>query len=602
MKKLLLTGIVVLLALTLNAQNVTIPDANFKAYLVGNTAINTNMDAEIQVSEANAFTGMIDCHNMSITSLTGIEQFTAVTVIVCYTNQLTSVDLSNNVALTTFNCAFNQFTSLDFSNNPALTTLSCSYNQLTYLNIANGNNASISYLETDPNTNLTCIQVDDVSYSTTNWTSGNYIVGAGTSYSTNCPCTVNIPDANFKAYLVGNTSINTNMDTEIQCSEATAFTGTINCFNMSISNLTGIEAFTNINSLQCNNNQITAIDISNNTSLTSFECGNNLLTSLDVNNNPILAYFYCQGNQLTSIDVTNNPALNFLHCYGNQLTSLNLSNNPALINLNIDNNFITSLDISNCPNIAQIQCQFNDLTSFIKGTNNLLTTFYATDNEFTTIDLSNLPALYTASVNNANLTSINVQNSSNLAYLYVSGNALTNIDLSTNVNLESFYAGSNEFTSLDFSGHVDLHELILNDNLLTSLNFANGNNSNIGTNYFKANNNPNLTCIEVDDVAYSTTNWTFVDPGASFSLDCASSTSIKENAFIELSVFPNPASDVITVTSDAQIEEISVFDTYGNLVNTFSSSSFSVSHLSSGIYFLNITTANGIAQGKFIKE
>ena len=51
---------------------------------------------------------------------------------------------------------------------------------------------------------------------------------------------VNIPDANFKAYLVGNTAINTNGDTEIQVSEATVFNGGINC--SSISNLTGIEA------------------------------------------------------------------------------------------------------------------------------------------------------------------------------------------------------------------------------------------------------------------------------------------------------------------------------------------------------------------------
>lgn len=33
-------------------QNVNIPDANFKAYLVANTDINTNEDSEIQVSEA----------------------------------------------------------------------------------------------------------------------------------------------------------------------------------------------------------------------------------------------------------------------------------------------------------------------------------------------------------------------------------------------------------------------------------------------------------------------------------------------------------------------------------------------------------------------
>jgi hypothetical protein len=58
MKKLLL----VLLALPMlgfGQVPVNIPDANFKAYLVGNTAINTNGDTEIQVSEATAFTGAI---------------------------------------------------------------------------------------------------------------------------------------------------------------------------------------------------------------------------------------------------------------------------------------------------------------------------------------------------------------------------------------------------------------------------------------------------------------------------------------------------------------------------------------------------------------
>ena len=39
-------------------QNVNIPDTNFKAFLVGDTAINTNGDTEIQVSEANIFSGI----------------------------------------------------------------------------------------------------------------------------------------------------------------------------------------------------------------------------------------------------------------------------------------------------------------------------------------------------------------------------------------------------------------------------------------------------------------------------------------------------------------------------------------------------------------
>ena len=54
MKTLLITSIAILTSFTtIKAQNVNIPDANFKAYLVGNTSINTNLDSEIQVTEAS---------------------------------------------------------------------------------------------------------------------------------------------------------------------------------------------------------------------------------------------------------------------------------------------------------------------------------------------------------------------------------------------------------------------------------------------------------------------------------------------------------------------------------------------------------------------
>ena len=82
MKKLLL--ILLCFPMIGFGQNVNIPDANFKAYLVGNTAINTNGDAEIQLSEATAFNGGIFCINMNIADLTGIEAFTALTDLYCY--------------------------------------------------------------------------------------------------------------------------------------------------------------------------------------------------------------------------------------------------------------------------------------------------------------------------------------------------------------------------------------------------------------------------------------------------------------------------------------------------------------------------------------
>ena len=65
--------LIILFSCSINAQNVNIPDVNFKAYLLGNLAINTNADTEIQVGEASVFTGPLDCSDQSITDLTGVD-------------------------------------------------------------------------------------------------------------------------------------------------------------------------------------------------------------------------------------------------------------------------------------------------------------------------------------------------------------------------------------------------------------------------------------------------------------------------------------------------------------------------------------------------
>lgn len=64
----------------------------------------------------------------AITSLQGIEFFSALTWLECGENQLTSLDVSKNTALTRLNCWYNQLISLDISKNTSLTSLSCSFN------------------------------------------------------------------------------------------------------------------------------------------------------------------------------------------------------------------------------------------------------------------------------------------------------------------------------------------------------------------------------------------------------------------------------------------------------------------------------------------
>jgi hypothetical protein len=170
-------------------QNINIPDVNFKNYLIGNTLINTDGNSEISVAEAQNFTGTISATSLGINDLTGIEAFVNITILEVYTNNLTSLDISNNINLNRLHCANNQITTLNVSAIPTLTQVFCYNNQLTELNLANGNNANFSYMKSYGNPNLTCIQ-HDANFTPPYTNAGQYANGwtrdANSSYSSNC--------------------------------------------------------------------------------------------------------------------------------------------------------------------------------------------------------------------------------------------------------------------------------------------------------------------------------------------------------------------------------------------------------------------------------
>ena len=185
MKKLLL--ILLCLPFIGFGQNVNIPDANFKAYLVSNSAINTNGDSEIQLIEANTFNGQIECSYLNIADLTGIEEFSSLTELNCRGNQISIIDVSNNTSLTLFDCSYNQLTDIDISSNPNIITFICNSNfQLISLDIKNSNNINMTNVVMSQNPNLSCINVDDTTWSNFNWTVSNGNIDPQHYFSNNC--------------------------------------------------------------------------------------------------------------------------------------------------------------------------------------------------------------------------------------------------------------------------------------------------------------------------------------------------------------------------------------------------------------------------------
>lgn len=123
-------------------QNIEIKDENFLKALLSNTSINTDNDPSgISRAEASAVTSL-DISDKKIASLEGIEYFTYLKELICNSNQLTSLDLSNMPNLQTLRCQNNQISSLDLSGNPELTTLVCNKNNLDTLDIRNNTKLS----------------------------------------------------------------------------------------------------------------------------------------------------------------------------------------------------------------------------------------------------------------------------------------------------------------------------------------------------------------------------------------------------------------------------------------------------------------------------
>ena len=114
----------------INAAN--FPDANFRAVV---STFDKNGDEQLDDAEIAAVTE-IDCSKKNISSLKGIECFTALTTLWCYGNQLTALDVNGNPKLELLSCYGNQLTALDLSSNTVLAKLWCFNNKLTTLNIS----------------------------------------------------------------------------------------------------------------------------------------------------------------------------------------------------------------------------------------------------------------------------------------------------------------------------------------------------------------------------------------------------------------------------------------------------------------------------------
>lgn len=280
-----------------------------------------------------------------------------------------------------------------------------------------------------------------------------------------------------------------------------------------IQSLEGIQYFPNLKILDCSWNELTSIDVSQNTLLTELNCSCNELTSIDVSKNIILTKLDCSRNKLTSLVLTKNTELTWLACYENELTELHLNSNwqltmlschtnklskldvnhlHLLTNLYCMNNNLSELEVWNLENLTALACYNNNLTNLDVTRNTLLTDLRCYGNKLTKLDVSNntkLPELYCS---NNNLTELNVSNNTLLTILHCENNNISTLDVSNNTLLEDINCSDNNLIELNVSSNTQLTKLYCSGNSLTELDLTN----NHALEYLHCRNN-NITVLDV---------------------------------------------------------------------------------------------------------
>ncbi|EFQ6839912.1 class 1 internalin InlJ [Listeria monocytogenes] len=339
------------------------PDDNFASEV----AAVFEMQATDTISEEQLATlTSLDCHNSSITDMTGIEKLTGLTKLICTSNNITTLDLSKNTNLTYLECNSNKLTNLDVTPLTKLTYLNCDTNKLTKLDVSQ--NPLLTYLNCARNT-LTEI---DVSHNTQLTELDCHLNKKITKLDVTPQTQLTTLDCSF------------NKITELDVSQNKL----LNRLNCDTNNLTKLDLNQNIKLtfLDCSSNKLTEIDVTPLTQLTYFDCGVNPLTELDVStlsklttleciqtdlleidlkHNTQLTNFKAEGcRKIKDLDVTHNTQLYSLDCQGAGITELDLSQNPKLVYLYLNNTELTKLDVSPNTKLKKLFCENTHVQDF----------------------------------------------------------------------------------------------------------------------------------------------------------------------------------------------------------------------------------------------
>ncbi len=209
----------------------------------------------------------------------------------------------------------------------------------------------------------------------------------------------NFPDTKFRNYVRTFDKNNNGTLSDLELAEVKEMYAS----SRGIGSLKGVEYFTALTKLYCDNNSLKTLDVSKNTALKELYCADNKLTALDLSKNTKLTALGAAYNSIKTVNVTKCTRLTYLDCWSNQLTALDVSKNTKLEALYIGHNKLTALNIGSNTKLESLDC---------------------IDNKLTKLDISKNKALMGLSCAANSIKTLNIGASSSLIGTYVMGDEI----------------------------------------------------------------------------------------------------------------------------------------------------------------------------------
>lgn len=371
-----------------------------------------NLSGEISFEEF-PFLEYLSCSNNDITKI-DISKNTELKTLYCFNNSLEELDITNNSKLDILYCYSNNMTELNTENNPDLRILHCYDTNITRLDISKNN--KLEYLDADEDVLLILPEGAGPKDS------------SGKLYSQKC-----ILSELITAQIASGSSVSTDLDDYQYDWDSNGYLTEISWRS---TNLSGNLSFAGLplEHLDCSNNDISSLELSQNTELTYLDCSDTDITYLDVRNCTNLETLYAdndakvilpEGVELMDSEDRLYSQRNILldiiaeqSALGSTISSdwdsgqyswnrdgyitdiywddtgivgdISFEGLPVEF-INCSDNPITQIDISKNTELTTLNCSNTNISSLDVGKNTELTGLICTGTNISTLDVSNCP-------------------------------------------------------------------------------------------------------------------------------------------------------------------------------------------------------------------